>query len=242
MTGLFQDLRYAFRQLRKNPGFSAVTVLTLALGIGVNAAMFAVIDAVLLRPLPFPKPNQIVEMSESRPEDLSGPISSISSLPDIRDWRAQSHSFQDIGWYTESIRSVDVPGFSDFIPVIASSSNLLSVLQVQPALGRGFLPEDDQPGHGDGIILNAPAWERFFGKRPDVIGQSLKMGEKVYTVIGVMPEGFEFPAVGSGPTVWQPLVTNAEYEARDSRTLTSVGRLKPDVSIASVQAELSSIQ
>ena len=242
MTGLFQDLRYAFRQLRKNPGFSAVTVLTLALGIGVNAAMFAVIDAVLLRPLPFPKPNQIVEMSESRPEDLSGPISSISSLPDIRDWRAQSHSFQDIGWYTESIRSVDVPGFSDFIPVIASSSNLLSVLQVQPALGRGFLPEDDQPGHGDGIILNAPAWERFFGKRPDVIGQSLKMGEKVYTVIGVMPERFEFPAVGSGPTVWQPLVTNAEYEARDSRTLTSVGRLKPDVSIASVQAELSSIQ
>jgi len=242
MTGLLQDLRYAFRQLRKNPGFSAVTVLTLALGIGVNAAMFAVIDAVLLRPLPFPKPSQIVEMSESRPEDLSGPMSSISSLPDIRDWRAQSHSFQDLGWYTEAVRSVDVPGFSDFIPVIASSSNLLSVLQVQPALGRGFLPEDDQPGHGDGIILNVVAWEKFFGRRPDVIGQSLKLGEKVYTVIGVMPVGFEFPAVGDGPTVWQPLLTNAEYEARDSRTLTAVGRLKPGVSVESAQAELSGFQ
>ncbi|MGA7462641.1 MAG: ABC transporter permease [Candidatus Korobacteraceae bacterium] len=242
MSGLLQDLRYAFRQLRKNPGFAAVTVLTLALGIGVNAAMFAVIDAVLLRPLPFPKPNQILQMSESRPEDLSGPMASISSLPDIRDWRAQSHSFQEIGWYTEGIRSVDLPGFSDFIPVIASSSNLFSVLQVQPALGRAFLPEDDQPGHGDGILLNDVAWEKFFNKRADVIGQSLKMGEKVYTVIGVMPPGFEFPSVGDGPTVWQPLLSSPAYEARDSRALTSVGRLKPGVSAASAQAELSGIQ
>ena len=242
MAFLFQDLRYAFRQLRKNPGFAAVTVLTLALGIGVNAAMFAVIDAVLLRPLPFPKPDQIVQMSESRYEDMGGPISSISSLPDIRDWRTQTHSFQDIGWYTEGVRSVDVPGFSDFIPVIASSSNLFSILQVQPALGRSFLPEDDQPGHGDGILINDVAWEKLFAKRSDVIGQSLKLGDKVYTVIGVMPPGFEFPSVGDGPTVWQPLVATPEYEARDSRTLTSVGRLKPVVSAASAQAELSGIQ
>jgi len=242
MSGLLQDLRYAFRQLRKNPGFAAVTVLTLALGIGVNAAMFAVIDAVLLRPLPFPKPDQIVQMTESRPEDLGSPLASISSLPDMRDWRAQSHSFQDIGWYTEGVRSVNIPGFSDFIPVIASSSNLFSLLQVQPALGRGFLPEDDQPDHGDGIILNTVAWEKFFNRRADVIGQSLKLGDKVYTVIGVMPPGFEFPAVGDGPTVWQPLVATPDYEARDSRTLTSVGRLKPGVSAASAQAELSGIQ
>lgn len=242
MSGLLQDLRYAFRQLRKNPGFAAVTVLTLALGIGVNAAMFAVIDAVLLRPLPFPKPDQIVQMSESRYEDMGGAMASISSLPDMRDWRSQSHSFQDIGWYTEGVRSVNVPGFSDFIPVIASSSNLFSILQVEPALGRSFLPEDNQPGHGDGILINDVAWEKFFGKRADVIGQSLKLGDKVYTVIGVMPHRFGFPAVGDGPTVWQPLIATPEYEARDSRTLTSVGRLKPGVSTASAQAELSGIQ
>ena len=239
MTGLLQDLRYAFRQLRKNPGFTGVTVLTLALGIGVNAAMFAVIDAVLLRPLPFPQPNQIVQMSEARPQDFAA---SSSALPDIRDWRAQSHSFQDIGWYTEGLRSVDVPGFSDFIPVIASSSNLLSTLQVEPALGRSFVPEDDQPGHGDVVLINSVAWEKFFNENPQAVGGSLKIGNKVYTVIGIMPAGFEFPSVGDGPVVWMPLVPSKEYEARDSRALTAIGRLKDGVSPASAAAELSGIQ
>ena len=96
------------------------------------------------------------------------------------------------------------------------------------ALGRDFLPEDDQPGHGDGILLNDVAWEKFFNKRADVIGQSLKMGEKVYTVIGVMPPGFEFPSVGDGPTVWQPLLSSPAYEARDSRALTAWAASNPE--------------
>src|SRR3954453_16046923 len=124
---MLQDLRYAFRQLRKNPGFAAVTVLTLALGIGVNAAMFAVIDGVLLRPFPFPKPNQIVQMSEASPTD-TGP-QGISALPNVRDWRAQNKSFQDIAWYTSGLGSVDVSGYTDLIPVVYSSSNLLSTLE-----------------------------------------------------------------------------------------------------------------
>ena len=239
MTGLLQDLRYAFRQLRKNPGFTAVTVLTLALGIGVNAAMFAVIDGVLLRPFPFPKPNQIVQMSEASPTET---IAAISSLPDIRDWRAQSHSFQDIGWYTEGIRSVDIPGFSDFIPVIFCSANVLQPLQVEPALGRDFMPTEDQPGHGDVVLINSVAWEKFFNKNPQAVGSSLKLGNKVYTVIGVMPARFEFPYVGGGPAVWSPLLPTKEYLERDSRTITALGRLKPGVSIAAAQAELSGIQ
>jgi predicted permease len=239
MTGLLQDLRYAFRQLRKNPGFAAVTVLTLALGIGVNAAMFAVIDAVLLRPLPFPKPDQIVQMTESRPESAAA---SASALPDIRDWRAQAHSFQDIGWYTVGIRSVDVPGFSDFIPVVASSANLLSTLQVEPVLGRDFSPQDDQPGHSDVLLINSVAWEKFFGKSPQAVGSSLKLANKLYTVIGVMPAGFEFPNVGDGPVGWVPLVPAKEYETRDSQALTAVGRLKNGVSPSAAQAELTGIQ
>ncbi len=239
MTGLLQDLRYAFRQLRKNPGFTAVTVLTLALGIGVNAAMFAVIDAVLLRPFPFPQPNQIVQMSEASPTEA---VAGNSSLPDIKDWRAQSHSFQDIGWYTEGIRSVDIPGFSDFIPVVYSSANLLSTLQVEPQLGRNFLPQEDQPGHGDVVLINTVAWEKFFNRNPQAVGSSLKLGNKIYTVIGVMPAGFEFPYVGDGPAVWSPLVPTKNYLERDSRTITAIGRLKPDVSVAAAQAELAGIQ
>jgi predicted permease len=242
VTGILQDIRYALRQLRNNPGFTAITVLTLALGIGVNAAMFAVIDGVLLRPLPFPKPNQILEMNESKAEDLVVPMASIASLPDIRDWHAQSHSFQDIGWYTVGIRSVDIPGFSDFIPAVSSSANLLSTLQVEPAIGRNFAPDEDQPGHGDVILINSSAWEKFFNRNPQAVGSTLKLANNSYTVIGVMPVGFEFPYVGEGPAVWLPLVPNKEYEARDSRTLTGVGRLKDGVSIRAAQAELSGIQ
>lgn len=239
MTGLLQDLRYAFRQLRKNPGFAAVTVLTLALGIGVNAAMFAVIDAVLLRPLPFPKPNQMVQMSEANPTDVAA---SSSSLPNIRDWRAQSRSFQDIGWYTSGIRSVDIPGFSDFIPVVYSSANLLRTLQVEPQFGRNFMPNEDQPGHDDVALINGAAWEKFFNHNPQAVGSALKLGNKIYTVIGVMPAGFEFPYVGEGPVVWTPLVPARELEQRDSRSLVAVGRLKPGVSLKAAQAELSGVQ
>jgi len=239
MTGLLQDLRYAFRQLRKNPGFTAVTVLTLALGIGVNAAMFAVIDGVLLRPFPFPKPNQIVQMSEARPADV---IAGISSLPNVRDWRTQSHSFQDIGWFTTGIRSVDVPGFSDFIPAVYSSANLLTMLQVGPAIGRNFSPDDDQPGHGDVVLINSIAWETFFNRNPQAVGSSLKFGNKVYTIIGVMPKGFEFPTLGDGPAVWLPLVPDKNYEGRDSRDLTAVGRLKDGATVGAAQAELTGIQ
>lgn len=240
MSTFIQDLRYAFRQLRKNPGFTAVTVLTLALGIGVNAAMFAVIDGVLLRPFPFPKPNQIVAMAEASVAE-GGP-SNISALPNIRDWQAQNKSFQDIAWFTSGIRSVDLPGYSDFIPVVYSSANLLSMLQVEPAIGRGFVGGDDQPGRGDVLLINSVAWEKFFNRNSQAIGSKLKLGNKLYTIIGVMPTGFEFPPMGDGPAAWVPLVTDQSYEARDSRDITAVGRLKDGVSVAAAQAELTGIQ
>jgi predicted permease len=239
VSGLLQDVQYAIRQLRKNPGFTTITVLTLALGIGVNAAMFAVIDAVLLRPFPFPEPNQVVQMSEARPDDVAA---GSSSLPDIRDWRTQNHSFQDVAWYTTGIRSVDIPGYADFIPVIYSSANLLTTLQVDPQLGRNFMPNEDQPGHGDVVLINTIAWEKFFNRNPQALGSTLKLGNKSYTVIGVMPNGFEFPYVGDGPAVWSPLVPVKENEERDSRSLTAVGRMKPGVSVEAAQAELSGIQ
>ena len=239
MTGILQDLRYALRQLRNNPGFAAITVLTLALGIGVNAAMFAVIDGVLLRPLPFPKPNEIVLMSQAGKKSL---VPGNSALPNIRDWRAQSHSFQDIGWYTVGLRGVKVRDFDDFIPIVFSSPNLFSVLQVQPTIGRNFLPSEDQSGRNQVAVINRAAWNKFFGNDPNAVGKTVKVGETVYTVIGIMPEGFNFPATGEGPAIWTPLVSSPLYEQRDSETLTAVGRLKPGVSPRAAQSELSGIQ
>ena len=239
MSGLLQDLRYAFRQLRKNPGFTAVTVLTLALGIGVNAAMFAVIDAVLLRPLSFPKPEQIVLMGEAGKTNL---VPGNSALPNIRDWRAQSRSFQGIGWYTVGLRGVNVREFSDFIPIVFSSSNLFSLLQVRPTIGRDFLPSEEQNGNNQVAVINRAAWEKFFGNDPSAMGKTVKVGETVYTVIGILPEGFEFPVTGEGPAIWTPLVSSPLYEERDSETLTAVGRLKPGVSPQAAQSELSGIQ
>ena len=109
-------------------------------------------------------------------------------------------------------------------------------------MGRNFEADDDQPGRGDVLLLNSIAWEKFFNKSPQAVGSTLKLGNKMYTVIGVMPAGFEFPPVGDGPAVWAPLLTNANYEARDSRDLTAFGRLKEGVSIGAAQAELSGIQ
>src|SRR5215471_2289122 len=232
MTHLISDLRYSLRQLRKNPGFTTVTVLTLALGIGVNAAMFAVIDGVLLRPLPFPHPEQIVLMGEAGKKDV-GPGS--SALLNIKDWRAQSHSFDDIGWYTVGLRGVNIRDFSDFIPIIFSSANLFSVLHVEPAMGRGFLPSEEDSGKNQVAVINEAAWKKFFGKDPGAIGQTVKVGETVYTVIGIMPGGFEFPTTGNGPVVWTPLVATELYQQRDSRSMNAVGRLKPGVSPESAQ-------
>ena len=116
------------------------------------------------------------------------------------------------------------------------------MLQVEPALGRNFVANEDQPGHGDVMLINSIAWEKFFNKSPQVVGSPLKLGNKVYTVIGVMPAGFEFPYVGDGPAVWTTLLPAKETEDRESRSLVAVGRLKPGVSIATAQAELTGIQ
>jgi predicted permease len=239
MTQLLQDLRYALRQLRKNPGFTAVTVLTLALGIGVNAAMFAVIDAVLLRPLPFPKPDQIVLMSEAGKNDQA-PGS--SALPNVRDWRAQSQSFEDLGWYTVGLRGVNVRDFSDFLPVVFVSPNLFSVLHVAPQTGRAFVAGEDQDGKNEVALINAAAWDKFFAKDPNAVGRTVKIGDTVYTVIGIMPSGFDFPTVRDGPVVWTPFVATQLYEHRDARAVTAVGRLKPGVSPQAAQTELAGIQ
>ena len=230
MTGLLQDLRYAFRQLRKNPGFTAVTVLTLALGIGVNAAMFAVIDAVLLRPLPFPKPDQIVQMSEVAARRMSRPASRL--CPTFATGARRAIPSRTSAGTPTGIRSVDMPGFSDFIPVVFGSSNLFSVLQVATGdWAATSRPKTISPDMATSCCSIPSRGRNFSTRIRKAVGSSLKLGNKVYTVIGVMPTGFEFPTVGDGPAVWTPLVPRQRLSRRAIRaTLTAVGRLKTGVS------------
>ncbi len=238
MTSLLNDLRYAVRQLRKAPGFTVTAVVTLALGIGISAAMFTVVDGVLLRPLPVPHPSQIVTVGES---DTGNRIST-SSMPDARDWRAESKSFQDMGWYTQLFFNLKKPdGGVDFSLNTQTSPNFFAMLQARPLLGRTFLPQDEHGGQGNVAVLSYYVWSNYFGRTPDILGKSVQLGANTYTVIGVMPKRFYIPINDDGPVVWTLLVPNASMQ-RDNEFLNVIARLKPGVTIAAAKAELSGIQ
>jgi hypothetical protein len=171
MQNLFQDLRYALRQLRKNPGFTAVAVLTLALGLGANSAIFSVVDAVLLRPLPFHAPSRLVVVRPTEPgrrDDIG------VSYPTFLDWRARNHVFEGLSVFREDDFTLTGQGGPAHLTGAVVSANLFSVLGVSPALGRDFIPEEDQPiGSGLPIMLSHSLWQNRFGSDPKIIGQSL---------------------------------------------------------------------
>jgi putative ABC transport system permease protein len=236
---LWQDARYGARTLRKTPGLTALAVLTLALGIGANTAIFSVVDAVLLKSLPFRDATRLVAIAESHPSvaELAAPI------PDFRDWQAQARSFEGLAAY----------GFADaFNPTLTGrgdpeqlrgavvSQNLFPVLGIAPVIGRNFLPEEDQPGHGAVAILSGELWKSRFGADPSVIGQSIALDGNSYTIVGVLPPGMRFP---QGADVWEPAsnLPDAERTSRVHHLLFAIGRLRPGVSIAQARAEMAAI-
>src|ERR1700743_2347763 len=168
MRSLFQDLRYALRQLRNAPIFALTTILTLALGIGINAAMFSVVDQVLLRSMPFPRSSEVVQMA-SRTE--SGGFSP-TSLPDIRDWQARSHSFQQIAYFTEQVPTLGGTANPRIVPQIISSTNLVDTLEARPMMGRAFLPSDGKPGQNNVVIFSASTWHDIYHSDPHILGRS----------------------------------------------------------------------
>ena len=159
MTTLLNDLRYAFRQLRKSPGFTVTAILTLALGIGISAAMFTVVDGVLLRPLPVPHSSEVVQLGEAND---SGNISS-SSLSNLRDWRDHAKSFQDIAWYTQKFFDLKkADGTAEFSVNIQTSPNFFSMLHVQPMMGRTFLQQAGTAGNQGTVVLSYLVWKIYF--------------------------------------------------------------------------------
>ncbi|HWQ33602.1 MAG TPA: ABC transporter permease [Blastocatellia bacterium] len=238
MNTLWQDVRYGLRLIRRNPGFTLVAALSLALGIGANTAIFTVVNAVLLRPLPFPEPEQLVMVWEDAtfagfPQNTPAPANFV-------DWQAQSRSFESMAALSEGSFNLTGDGEPEKIQAYRVTANFFPLLGVQPALGRSFLAAEDQPGANRVVMLSHGLWQRRFGGEPSVIGKDILLNGEKYRVIGVMPRGFQFLERYIG--LWTPLALTAEERTeRGSHYLKVVGRLKPGVTVAQANADIGAV-
>ena len=253
MTTLWQDLRYAIRGLRRAPGFTLVAVVVLALGIGANVSLFSVLNAVLLRPLPFPEPERLVMVQQAKQGELGG-----VSYPNLLDWRAGATSFERLAVYSATRYTLSGEGEAARVTGVIASADLFPLLGTPPALGRTFLPEEDRLGGGsEGIrpvVLSHAFWRRQFpgigAGDPRVLGRVVRLDDVPFTVVGVMPEGFAFPLQREPVDLWVSVAVDAEPNVYGGTIPTSRGymrydaaiaRLKPGVSVDRAQAELSAL-
>src|SRR5271163_4313677 len=230
METLLQDIRYGIRMLAKNPGFTAIAILTLALGIGANTAIFSVVNAELLRPLPYRDPGQLVRVAtaNARLHTVSGAV----SYPDYTD-----SSF--------ALTGIEQPAHLQGASVTAAMFNLLGV---SPELGRGFLPEDDEPHHHV-VIFSHRLWKERFGGDSQIIGRVITLDNSAYTVVGVMPASFQYLLQRETPALWSSFSPLREStpdspsmsDQRDAHFMTVIARLKPGVTVAEAQANLDVI-
>jgi predicted permease len=239
LDAFVQDLRFALRMLRKSPGFTTVAVLTLALGIGATTSVYSVVSAVVLRPLPYKAPNQLVSIWQTGSRASQMPV----TYPDFLDWRAQNHVFKAIAAYNWSPFMLLGPKEPAHVEGYAVSANLFSLLGVAPELGRGFVTADDEPGHHV-VLLSHELWQQEFGSSPKVLGSGIRLDRTIFTVVGVMPASFQFP-IGSKPTgVWvtqgvQDL--GSQDSGRGSHEYEIVARLRPGVTLRQARAEMATI-
>ena len=238
MNSILQDLRYTFRQLRRSPGFAVTIVLTLALGIGSAAAVFSVIDATLLRPLPYPNQDRIVAPDTHSIAGFHQPW----SLPSYLDARPQLSTFEALAGYNAYTRTnLEGPNGPVSLPAVKGTDNFFTVFGVKPLLGRTFLPGEDQPGKDMVTVLSYEVWQRDFGGQPSVIGKIVHLDGASYTVIGVMPSGFRFP-LGLINAIYTPLHPDAgSIHARGSHWMESIGLLKSGVTLEQAQANFNQV-
>ena len=240
---LAQDVRYGMRQLKRNPGFTTVAVLMLALGIGTTTAIFSFIDAVVVRPLPYPRSSKLVAIYQWRGQASSEHIQTGVSALNIIDIRKENQVFQEVGYYKWERPFLTGGNSAEYLLGAGVSANLLKLLGVQPMLGREFTPQEVEPGHNQVALLGCALWQRQFGGRGDIIGQTIQMDGKPYTVVGVMPKSFYF-MYDDVLDVMTPLAFGPKDLAekqRSNRTLNTLGRMKSRVSLEEAQAETNTI-
>ncbi|HEY6249399.1 MAG TPA: ABC transporter permease [Candidatus Angelobacter sp.] len=246
MNLFVQNVRYGWRMLRKNPGFTLIALVTLALGIGANTALFSVIDAVLLRPLPFRDPSRLVAVGSVDPKDrtMGGEI----SYPAFLDWRSQSHSFEAMSVWDTSNFTYTYGSQAESVPGSVVSGNLFSLLGVTPVLGRTFTPEEDQPGNQQlPVVLSFEFWQSHFGGDRNILGRALTLDGQKYNVVGVMPARFQFPVQSERVELWTTIARDLQGKQalasqRGVAYLFVLARLKPGIEVAQAQSDLELIQ
>ena len=234
---MIQDLRYAIRMLLKHPWFTCTVVLTLALGIGANTALFSIINALLLRPLPLPQPEQIVQVWEVSRQ--SGNLKFPVALPNMVDWRAQSSSFAHFAAYLPTGLNLTADDQAEYISVLSVTTDYFKVFGVTPAMGRDLREEDGLPNAPRTAVLSYGFWQRRFAADPQIIGRTIRLNSENCTVIGVMPKGFAFP--NSEFAVWAPMRGNLAAAGRNAHAYQAIARLKPGVSLQQAQTEMDAI-
>jgi putative ABC transport system permease protein len=237
---LGQDVRYGLRMLAKNPAFTTIAVLALALGIGANTAIFSVVNAILLRPLPYKNPEQLVMVWENATH-LGFPKNTPSPA-NFLDWRQQTTVFESMAAFAERSFNLTGVGEPERLDGRRVSANLFGLLGVRPIIGRTFVPQEDQPGTKV-VLLNESLWQRRFGGDPSVIGRALTLNNESYTVVGVLPGSVRLPAFGNWrDQVWVPLAFPAEEAAgRGNHFLEVIARLKPGATLQQARAEMETI-
>ncbi len=243
---MLNDLRYAIRQLIKSPGFTFVAVVTLALGIGANSAIFSVIDTVLLRSLPFPNSDRLAMVWASAPQH-PGDDRQVHSYPDYLDLRAQNHTFSALAAYTSAATIWGTGEDSADVPGLAATSDIFAVLGTKPLLGRGFSREDEKPGAARVVVISYSFWQKRFAGNRNIIGKQIKSADHVYTITGVMPRDWKFPIQRDNVDYiapLQPLFSGSSTDLltrRGAHSLAVVGRLKPGVDLRTATADLQAI-
>src|ERR1043165_5199439 len=235
---LWEDIKYGVRMLVKNPGVTIIVIVALALGIGANTAIFSVVNAVLIRPLPYQESERLVFLNEKSPvlDEMS------ISYPNFLDWRTQNQTFEKMGVYNRASYNLTGTGEAERIVPGQVSADLFSVLRVNPAFGRVFTNDEDKPGGTPVVVLSYPLWQRRFGGQTSILNQNITLNSKSYTVIGIMPATFAFP---SRAEMWVPvgqLSDQPNWKQRGNHPgLYGVARLKPGATFEQADADMNNV-
>jgi putative ABC transport system permease protein len=238
-SDLRRDFQYAFRMIHRKPGFSLMTIVTMAIGVGATTAVFAVFDRAILRPLPFGDPERLVYIGETRPNKEFGEMA--ASYPNFEDWKQSNHSFEEIAGFNGTNFTVTGLGVPFRISAVRVTTNFLSVLRVRPRLGRDFLKEEESLDNSRVVIITDGFWHRLLGASPDVLGQTLRLGGVPHTIAGVLPANFRFPFGGASDLIVPLGPTPDQRTRRQFHWLLTIARLRDGVTAAEADTEMKAI-